>query len=216
MWGIDQWDPEKFIAACRPYPGLFPVAGFRPHRPETLEQELGTLREMGFRGIKLHTRFSKFDVADPLLGLTFAAAARHGLVVFWCTFHHTGIEDWPSRDPLAALVEILREAPTAKVILLHGGDVDLLRYMQLVRFNPRLLLDLSHTIAKYPGSSIASDIFFLCSQFDRRICLGTDWPQFSHGQLRQLFVHHTQNLAREKRINIGHRNLMTFLGLEVP
>lgn len=214
MWGIDGWDPARFADRCRAHSMLFPVAGYKPRAMESMAAELGELVSMGYRGIKLHSRFSRFDVADPWLPLCFQEAARLGLVVFWCTFHHTSVASWPSRDPLSALVSVLQSAPDTKVVLLHGGDVDLLRYMQLVRFNPRLILDLSHTIAKYPGSSMDSDISFLCSHFDRHICVGTDWPQFSHQTLRELFQRHTARLPSDKRANIAHRNLMSFLGLD--
>ena len=214
MCGLDGWDPVAFAEACRPYPRLVPVAGYNPADPKRIGDELAALRDLGFRGIKLHNRFSGFAVDAPWLGPCFAQAARLGLVVFWCTFHHNKIESWPRCDPLAALVEVLRAAPTARVVLLHGGDVDLLRYMQLVRFNDNLLLDLSHTIAKYPGSSLDLDIRFLFSQFDRRICLGTDWPQFSHEELRGLFERHAEGLPADKRANLARRNLRAFLGLE--
>jgi predicted TIM-barrel fold metal-dependent hydrolase len=214
MWGIDGWDPEAFAGGCRKHPLLVPVAGYKPVDSLAIPGELATLRDMGYQGIKLHSRFSSIDVADPLLPHCFESAARLGLVVFWCTFHHCRVEHWPSRDPLASLVDVLRAAPTARVVLLHGGDVDLLRYMQLVRFNDRLLLDLSHTIAKYPGSSLEQDIGFLFKRFDQRICIGTDWPQFSHRTLRDLYEYHADGLPADKRRNIAHLNLARFLGLD--
>lgn len=214
MFGLDGWDPVAFAEACRSYPRLVPVAGYKPTDPTCIREELAALCDLGYRGIKLHNRFSGFAVDAAWLGPCFAEAARLGLVVFWCTFHHGRIESWPRRDPLAALVEVLRAAPTARVVLLHGGDVDLLRYMQLVRFNHNLLLDLSHTIAKYPGSSLDLDIRFLFRHLDRRLCLGTDWPQFSHGELRDLFERHAEGLDPDKRASIARRNLRNFLGLE--
>lgn len=213
MWGMDGYDPEAFAAACQPYPRLVPVAGFKPQHRQTLRADLLRLRELGYRGIKLHPRFSKLDIADPLIGETMEIAGQLGLVVFWCTFLHTTINEWQEADPLLTLVRQLKVAPTARVILLHGGDVDLLRYMQLVRFNDRLLLDLSHTIAKYPGSSLEADVQYLFRHFDQRLCLGTDWPQFSHAQLRELYERFAEGLPLEKRVNIAHGNLARFLGV---
>ena len=62
------------------------------------------------------------------------------------------------------------------MVLLHGGDVQLLRYAELVRFNANLILDLSLTIMKYAGSSLDADLSFLFREFDRRICIGSDHP----------------------------------------
>ncbi|WP_038165532.1 amidohydrolase family protein [Verrucomicrobium sp. BvORR106] len=213
MWGMDGYDAEAYAAACQPYARLVPVAGFKPERSQTLRGELTRLRELGYRGIKLHPRFSRLDIADPLIGKTMEIAGQLGLVVFWCTLLHTTIDEWQEADPLLTLVRQLKAAPSARVILLHGGDVDLMRYMQLVRFNDRLLLDLSHTIAKYPGSSLELDIQYLFRHFDQRLCLGTDWPQFSHAQLRGLYERFSEGLEEGKRVNIAHGNLARFLGV---
>jgi predicted TIM-barrel fold metal-dependent hydrolase len=215
MWGMDGFEAEAYATACRGFPRLVPVAGFRPESHDSLRADLARLRDLGYRGIKLHPRFSRLDVADPLIGQTMEFAGQLDLVVFWCTYLHTSIEAWQTVDPLLALVDQLRAAPSARVVLLHGGDVDLLRYMQLVRFNDRLLLDLSHTIAKYPGSSVEKDVEFLFRHFDRRICLGTDWPQFSHAQLRVLYERFATGLPPEKRVNIAHGNLARFLKVNV-
>lgn len=213
MWGMDSYEHAAYAAAARPFSRLVPVAGFKPIAGMNFMQEMADLRDMGFRGIKLHPRFSRLNIADPLIAAAMEAAGQLGLTVFWCTFLHDTIDRWQEADPLLALVHQLKAAPSARVILLHGGDVDLLRYMQLVRFNDRLLLDLSHTIAKYPGSSLDADIQFLFRQFDRRICLGTDWPQFSHSHLRELYERHAHGLPVDKRSNIACRNLESFLGL---
>jgi predicted TIM-barrel fold metal-dependent hydrolase len=212
MWGMDAYEHAAYAAAARPFSRLNPVAGFKPAEGMDFRQEMADLRDMGFRGIKLHPRFSRLNIADPLLAEAMEAAGQAGLTVFWCTFLHDTVDRWQEVDPLLTLVRQLKAAPSARVILLHGGDVDLLRYMQLVRFNDRLLLDLSHTIAKYPGSSLDADIQFLFRQFDRRICLGTDWPQFSHSHLRELYERFAHGLQRDKRTNIASHNLAAFLG----
>ncbi len=213
MWGMDGYEHAAYAAAAKPYSRLIPIAGFKPDAGMDLRREVADLRDLGFCGLKLHPRFSRLDIADPLITEVFEIAGQLGLPVFWCTFLHDAVERWPESDPLRTLVRHLKAAPSARVILLHGGDVDLLRYMQLVRFNDRLLLDLSHTIAKYPGSSLEADIQFLFAQFDRRICLGTDWPQFTHQQVRELYGRFANGLGADKRANIGHRNLAAFLGL---
>ncbi|HSJ00887.1 MAG: amidohydrolase family protein [Verrucomicrobium sp.] len=213
MWGMDGYEAEAYAIACRAYTRLVPVAGYKPQSQQTLHADLVRLKELGYRGIKLHPRFSKLDIADPLIGETMETAGQLGLVTFWCTFLHAAIDDWQEVDPLLTLVRQLKSAPSARVILLHGGDVDLLRYMQLVRFNDRLLLDLSHTIAKYPGTSLEADIQYLFRHFDQRICLGTDWPQFSHAHLRELYERFAEGLDMGKRLNIANGNLARFLDL---
>lgn len=210
--GIEGYSHTDFIAACRAYPGLIPIAGFDPARDASPEA-LRALRTMGYRGIKIHPRFSGLTRRLDTLGPVLRAAGAAGLVVFFCTYQHCGVEDHPDSDPLASLVAVLREAPATKVVLVHGGDVEVLRYAQLVRHNPQLLLDLSLTLMKFPGSSVDADLGFLFRHFDRRLCVGTDWPEYGMAEVRARFDHFAAGLAPDKRRNIAHANLLGFLGL---
>lgn len=212
LWGQDGFEAEAFARAALRHPRLVPIAGIRPSADAALGVTLDRVRDLGYRGVKLHPRFSGVDVADPAIPATFRMAAERDLTVFFCTFQYGPVERWPSTDPLSALVAALRAAPRARVVLLHGGDVGLMRYMQLMRFNDRLLLDLSHTILKYAGSSLDADIRFLFHVFDRRICVGTDYPQFRHDELRARFDVFADGLSPERRENIAWRNLGAFVG----
>jgi predicted TIM-barrel fold metal-dependent hydrolase len=210
--GVEGYRHEDFMAACRPHPELIPIAGFHPDHDAT-PAALRALREMGFRGIKIHPRFSGLTRRLTSLGPTLQAAGEAGLVVFFCTYQHCGIEDYPDADPLASLVAVLREAPRTKVVLVHGGDVSVLRYAQLVRHNPQLLLDLSMTLMKFPGSSVDADLGFLFRHFDRRICIGTDWPEYGMAEVRVRFEQFAAGLPADKRRHIASANLLGFLGL---
>ncbi|MDC6169160.1 amidohydrolase family protein [Paucibacter sp. XJ19-41] len=210
--GIEDYSHQDFIAACRAHPGLIPIAGFDPARDASPEA-LRALRAMGYLGIKIHPRFSGLTRRLATLGPALRAAGEAGLVVFFCTYQHCGIEHYPDADPLASLVAVLREAPATRVVLVHGGDVDVLRYAQLVRHNPQLLLDLSLTLMKFPGSSVDADLAFLFNHFDRRICIGSDWPEYGLAEVRARFDHFAAGLAPDKRRNIAQSNLLGFLGL---
>src|SRR5262249_12456508 len=150
--GIEDYADERFIAECRRYPRLLPVAGFNPAHENSIAGEMQRLCLLGYKAIKIHPRLTAMELTGPRLGHTLAAAAEHGLAVFFCTYQHSAIERYPEEDPFISLVRALKSAPKARVVLLHGGDVQLLRYAELVRFNPQLVLDLSLTIMKYAGS----------------------------------------------------------------
>jgi predicted TIM-barrel fold metal-dependent hydrolase len=110
------------------------------------------------------------------------------------------------------LVGALKRAPAARVVLAHGGGVDLLRHAELVRHNDNLLLDLSFTLLKYAGSSIDADVAWLLAQFDRRVCVGSDHPEFTPAELRTYLDRALAKLPRDKAENVAHRNLARFLG----
>ncbi len=210
--GVEDYSHEKFIQACKSYPALHPVAGFNPAVNDP-EKELKRVKEFGFRAIKIHPRFSGIDLERNELPRIFKTAAELELPVMYCTYMHCAAERYTTVDPLYALVGVLKHSPRTKVILVHGGDVEVLKYMELVRFNENLLLDLSLTIMKYEGSSIDTDIKYLFNRFDRRICIGTDFPEYSHADLRRRFESFADGIASGKAENIAYVNIMKHLSL---
>jgi predicted TIM-barrel fold metal-dependent hydrolase len=214
IWGVEGYADEAFINACRRHPRLVPVAGFNPGHASLLAGEMQRLRALGYGAIKVHPRFTGLDLSGPDLGRILATAAEQDLIVFFCTYQHCGIERYPDEDPFVSLVRALKAAPRARVVLLHGGDVQLLRYAELVRFNDNLLLDLSLTIMKYEGSSLDADLRFLFQRFDRRISIGSDHPEYGHRQLRARFEELAADIAPDKAENIAFRNILSFIGRE--
>jgi predicted TIM-barrel fold metal-dependent hydrolase len=211
---VEGYSDEAFARECRRHHRLVPVAGFNPEHTNSIAGEMRRLRALGYSAIKIHPRFTGMDLTSPKLGHILASAAAHDLVVFFCTYQHCGIARYPVEDPLFSLVRALKAAPKAKVVLLHGGDVQLLRYAELVRFNENLLLDLSLTIMKYAGSSLDADLAFLFRNFDRRVCIGSDHPEYGHRELRVRFEELAAGVAQEKAENIAFKNIVSFIGRE--
>jgi len=215
--GKAEYNHKDFAKACSKYPQLVPVAGFDPIR-EKAATVFPQLVDLGYTGIKIHPRYSNIDVHHqiPALVETLQQAAHHGLVVFWCTYYQTQLPNFPTTDPFFDLVSILKESPETRVLLVHGGGIRAMEYAELVRFNPNLLLDLSLTLMKYPKSSVDSDLQFLFNQFDQRICLGSDFPEYSLQEIRKKTEQLSTNLATEKLKNICYRNLAKFLSIDFP
>jgi predicted TIM-barrel fold metal-dependent hydrolase len=211
--GVGGYAHEAFLEACAPHPALVPIAGLDPSDPDALGGELERIAALGFRGVKVHPRLARWTPTADALGALLRAAAANGLPVLYCTYRHAPLASYPGEDPFYVLVRALQKAPEARVILMHGGDVSLMRHAELVRFNDNLLLDLSFTMLKYRGSSIDADIAFLLRGFDRRICVGTDHPELRHQDLRERFDKLTTGIEREKVENAAFRNIETFLGV---
>ncbi len=211
--GQESYDHARFAQACHPFNNLVPIAGCTLHSPKEMDHELGMLQDLGFKGVKLHPKDPRLDLSDPRFPPFLEIAHRRSLPVFLCTYLHSPLADYPSTDPLYQWISILKKVPEARVVLIHGGDVRLLQYAEVVRFNPNLLLDLSQTIMKYPGSSLDLDLRFLFESFDRRICIGTDFPEYSLQAVKKRFEKFALGLSQEKSDNIAFRNIETFLGL---
>jgi len=212
IWSVENYSHHNFIRECRKHPELVAIAGFAPNIHPTPAKALREIKELGFAGIKIHPRFNKLDLEKNFRELekTFEIARQLNLVVLFCTYYHCATPLYPGVDPLFVLVKLMKKSPQVKVVLVHGGGVELMRYAELARFNQNILLDLSLTIMKYPGSSLDLDLKFLFKNFDRRICVGSDFPEYSHSALRKRFEYFSKGLTQAKKENIGFKNVLNF------
>lgn len=216
LWGVEGYSHKAFIDACRSNPSLVPVAGFSPKESRDIPREIEDVATMGFRALKIHPRLSQIDLHrdKSLLTHVFNIAHEQGLAIFLCTYFSCSIERFPTMDPFWSLVEILQHAPNTRVVLLHGGVINLLQYAELARFNPHLLLDLSYTMIKYQGSSIEQDVLYLFRTLDRKICVGSDHPECGLGETQHAFEKFSEGLSKEKKENIAYRNIMSLLKIQ--
>jgi len=110
-----------------------------------------------------------------------------------------------------ALGAMLDRAGDAKVILVHACGARLLEVRELVAPFPNVLLDLSYTMFRYEGSSLDLDMRWLLANFDRRTCVGTDYPYRDLKALRARFRSLSSGLPAEKVKNVSYYNLQAFV-----
>ena len=173
---------------------------------------LRRLRGLGYVGIKIHPRLSRIGLSNEFLPRLIREANQIGLCVLLCTYSWGKDKSLCGNTP-EQLHALLCEVPDERVILLHGGAVRLLEVAEIVRHFQGTLLDLSFTICKYEGSSLDLDIKYLFEKFDRRLCIGSDSPEFSQCCLRNRFEQLAAGLSDEKRNNIAFRNIQTHIGM---
>ena len=217
MQGIGGYDEDAFLQMITDNGKnkLFPIAfyTFGEKNNETIYQDLLAIKSKGYTGIKLHPRVGDFSMNDTRLPYVINVANELGLVVLLCTYFYNN-RVGSSVNTIDSLSEMLAHLSSkSKVILLHGGGVRLLEMMEIVRAFPNTLLDLSLTMCKYAGSSLDMDIQFIFKQFDRRVCVGTDYPEISHKQLRERFNFFAINTSIEKAENIAYKNILDFTKL---
>jgi predicted TIM-barrel fold metal-dependent hydrolase len=134
------------------------------------------------------------------------------LLVFLCTIFHDSIHG--DENNLDSLYSLLKKTSNSKVILLHGGTVRLMEFMQMAKVFPNVLLDLSYTIMKYENSSIDFDLRYLFANCDRRICIGSDYPEWTLNELRRRFVYFSKHITKEQAENIAFRNIVHFCNIQ--
>lgn len=213
--GVSGYEHEAFAAAVKREKALFPVAAWNGTPEESSAAHLARLKTLGFAGIHAHPRLAGVGPDKAPFATLMRTAGQADFPVFFCSYQFADASAGLPTDPLPALSDALRQAPGARLVLLHGGTVEVLRYAEFCRANPRVLLDLSFTMMRYAGSSVDLDLNYICRTLDRRICIGTDAPEFSHAEVRTRFDALTGALPREKRVNIAGRSLTRFLGLDL-
>lgn len=212
--GVEGYEHQRFADMCRPYRQLFPVAGIDPLASD-LPAQLDTVKDLGYVAIKLHPRFSSFSVYAEAFSTTLREARNRDLAIFLCTYFHGAAASYPDSDPLYGIARALKAVPDARLVLLHGGDVELMRYCQFARHSENVLVDLSFTMMKYRGSSLDLDMKYLAERFNRRVCIGTDHPEYGHAEVRSRFEELTAGVDDDEAANIGYRNLSRFLGVDL-
>ncbi len=168
------------------------------------------LHARGYVGIKIHPRIAEITLAHPFLPELIRAAHAHRLIVFVCTYFWNSRHDAYDSD-VHAMQRLLSATIGCKLILLHGGVVRLLECAEIVRHFPQVILDLSFTLCKYPGSSLDADIRYLFAHYDRRICVGSDSPEFSLNDLRNRFDQLSDGLDLARCTRIASGNLQSYL-----
>ena len=157
--------------------GLVSFAGIHP-RDEEPERILDALKEMGFRGIKLHPVFQDTAVDDPLTLRILRGAAERDMIV---TIHGGMDISFPDRRECSweCILNMLEKAPPRKLVLAHMGAWG--QWEEAERFLgvPGLWLDTSFCLAPDDRPD-----FLPRDQFVRmvrlhgadRILFGTDSP----------------------------------------
>lgn len=212
LHSYEKYNHKKFIKECNKFKDLIPIAGFNPKQSsKKIIKEINLIKSLGFKGIKLHPRISNFTLEHPKLDCVLKAAEKKNLVVMLCCYVGSGYNEYAAKDFLISLVNLFKKRKKLKTILLHGGCQRLLDFSEFVKLRPKnFLLDLSMTIMRYKGSSVDLDIKYLFKKLDQRICIGSDFPEYSLEEVKKRFLKLATGINEKKKKNIAFNNLNNF------
>lgn len=190
----------------------FPVAYCSPYDLElhSIKLYMANLRKLGYYGIKLHPRIGKFEYNYNKLPVVINEANDNGLFVMICSYGYSYELDI-TKMHVEYLFELFKLCTNPKIILLHGGITKLLEVSEAIKPWKNIILDLSFTLQKFAGSSLDYDIIYLFNNFDRRICIGSDHPQFTLSSTRERLTKLGFGIPLEKIKNIAYLNLERFV-----
>jgi predicted TIM-barrel fold metal-dependent hydrolase len=205
-------DDALLLDAVRAHPGRFiPVAGVDVSLGSgALYDRLEQVKAAGFVGVKLHPRLSGLPMTHPKFREVTRRAGQLGLCVMLCTIHRPPLPAL-GRPVSDALYEFCGACPDTRIILVHGGYTDVLATSELMRPLEHVLLDLSLTLSRFGSTSLGLDMAWLFETFDRRICLGSDFPETDMSVIRSLLT----TLKKDEDFLLWKmsENLCTHLGL---
>ena len=199
-------DNETTMAVARRHPDRFvPVGSIDVTAEAEPETAIARLADEGFAGLKLHPRLHGYDPLDERCLAAIEAAGRSGLTVFLDTLFRQPRRSTP--HPIDVVDELLVANPDCRFVLLHATGPTVLELFELGRMHDHALIDLSFTLLRYANSSVDDDIGFLCEQLDQRVCIGSDFPEYTPAEALARFGWLTGGLDSAKRANVAWRNL---------
>ena len=202
---------EQFRENCKKFKNLLPVALIR--NTKDLNCEFNHIKKLKYKFIKIHPRLLKIDLNNQDFYIKlFKKIKKTELNVMWCTF-----DGWVKKaneiNQLELLSKLINLIPNNKIILMHGGGPNLLKFYEKFRFVNNVFLDLSYTLVQYQRTSLEKDIIFLMNKFDKRIIVGCDYPTFNLNTylsiLKRLLK--ISKINKNKKKNILKNNLQKII-----
>ena len=214
-------DNDFVLDVCRRHPGrLWAGASLDPCADTVVNLRAtarGLLQDGPFVVLKLHPRLNRYDVLDPrVLALLeeLASWSRPPLIWLDSLLYPKGVS--MQRSPVDSVRLLAERFSGLRFMLLHGGGANVLPFFEAVSSLPNVMLDLSFSLTRYAGTSVALDHRFLIERFDRRTVFGSDFPEISLGDAVRAFEAIAAGIDPVKLENVRHRTLASWLETSRP
>jgi predicted TIM-barrel fold metal-dependent hydrolase len=204
-------DRKLFIKNCNKYNNIIPVTYLK--YTNNMKKEIYSIVSCKYKFVKIHPRFLniKFNNRKFYVNV-FRLISKTNLRILWCTFD--GWENSPNEiNQLDFLAKLINLIPQNKIVLMHGGGPNLLKYYERFRFIENVYIDLSYTLIQYRNTTIEKDIIFLIKKFDKRLLFGSDYPVFDLKEYLQCFkeIIKKSKIKKDKLRNLERINLLKLL-----
>lgn len=219
-FALAMYDYEKsfknrkiFHDNCKKFKNLIPVGLLRD--VNNVKKEINNILKLKYKFIKIHPRMLKRNLSDEkFYTKVFKELNKTNLTILWCTFDgwENKASDINQLDFISKLINLTKKN---KIILMHGGGPNIIKYYEKFRFIKRVYLDLSYTLPHYYESSVEKDIIFLMKRFDQRLLVGTDFPTISlekHYKILNKIIKKSK-LNNLKKNNILYKNLEKIINI---
>ena len=203
---IKEYNGHKIIVPCLSLPRFISTEIHKDYIENALAK--------GVRIFKVHPRFIDLNEKDLLDIIEYLINKELSIQICTYGYSNTGNQLFLHSNLFwEKLVKIALNARENSIMLMHMGGTDMLRVHNFIRHTNAFLGDLSMSYLKYRESSIANDIRFLLSNFDRRICIGSDYPEY---QPEEIIYQISQDkkifkISQDKLDNLLINNVLKFV-----
>lgn len=180
-------------------------AAMHPDHPDPRGELTRCARELGLKGMKIHSDFQQVNLDDPRMMPLYEAMEELGLPVIL----HMGDPRMDFSAP-ERLLPVLKRFPKLTVIAAHFGGYGVWERAACLYGHPQVYLDTSSALWALPTQQ-AYDI--IQAHGAQRVLFGSDYPVV-HGYVAELHRFDLLPLTQEERRLILHDNAATLLGLE--
>lgn len=192
--GVGKYNLKDYIRFLNHCKNLIPIAFCEIDYDY---MDLLEIKEMGYKGIKIHPRLSQIESDDDRIFEIIKNANQLNLIVLYCGF--LGVTD-----------KFIEKIGDEKLIFLHTGGKYLERTFKKLKNKKNILLDLSYTFNKY--NELNDYIKYLFENYSDRICIGSDHPEVKLQELREKFDLISRNIIDKDKIQkIAYKNLENFM-----
>ncbi len=189
---------------------FFPTFHFK--KKIKIETQIKNFKKNNIRIVKVHPRFLNLDIKKDYKKFEkiFRMCEKNKINIMFCSFSsfENKILDYSYLDYLCKLINLAKHI---KIIIMHGGGVNLIQFYERLRFNKNVILDLSYTCQHFLNTSLFQDIKFLINKFDKKLVIGTDYPSKDFISTKKFIKKIKKLTTREKFNNITFRNIENFI-----
>ena len=181
--GVGQYEHRRFMDLCRPQPSLFPVAAVTTHHAgPALDADLDEILACGYRIAKIHPRLLGYEHTMAALPILIGECVARGLAVALCTYpeYKSDLDPGQARRQMA---DAIAAHPEGHFITMHSGMLDPEPFAALAEGNPRILLDFSMSLTKYPDA-MRERVIAIAARCPGAIALGSDGPEWTYAQVQ--------------------------------
>lgn len=207
---VGSYNHDLFMDLCLPHPSLVPVAALTTHHAgPALDADLDDILEVGYRIVKIHPRLLGYEHTMAALPILIGECVARGLAVALCTYPEYKSEIDPDEARLE-MAEAIAAHPEGHFITMHSGMLDPSPFAELALDNPRILMDFSMSLAKYPDP-VRAKLIEIAVVNPGGISMGSDGPEWSYAQVLEALDDVAPELGSSTAAAFAGGNLRSWL-----